>query len=612
MEMSIVVGSGSGSVNETFSCKTSDLNPSAITDREHWSLRESVAQGGPAIAFLESLILCVALGWNLFIVITYILKYKKLLKEPANVFLFSLAITDILICVMVIPFTIVAAAAGEFVMGDNDFTRCKVCFVDGFFFIFLTSLSLYFLTMLSVDRCMHLVSPLNYKKYCRPWHSTLAVIISCIMCFAVSVPPAFGFGQWEFNRNFGLCLPRWLPQRNLYYTGMLVVNILILIFILSFTNIWTLKIVSVVLKSNFLRQRSFRATQEEKAKDDFKYHRQQRQLVKVFGALFLAYIISWSPIVVMFIVVFITRGQNIPDWIFTIGWFCYLLNPMAHPMLESFFVMKLRLEISRARKSIRRASVSLLRKATQDVFKNIELPYESPDTNKYFRNKSNSLSAIPTTQHNQHLRQFRNNSTHSLSNAMRGSSNERRNSAPQIPSHNDTIPSQLHPNVLSFLPRIDELETMEINGSHEQHVIHDIASHNNNNTLTVAHNERDTENSSASHTVSSDTSPNNNNTDNSNTNDSTCTPDHSDTSPNNSNTDNSNTNDSTCTPDHLNISSNTDNLNTNDSAHTPDHSDISSNSSNTNNLNTNNSAHTPDNEDVTSHDSYPEVAIEMD
>ena len=610
MVMSIVIGSGSGSVNETFNCKTSDLNPDAITDREHWSLRESVAQGGPAIAFLESLIFCVALGWNLFIVITYIVKYKKLLKVPANIFLFSLAITDILICLMVVPFTIVAAAAGEFLMGDNDFTRCKVCFVDGFFFVFLTSLSLYFLMMLSVDRCMHLVSPLNYKKYCRPWHSILAVIISCLMCFAISVPPAFGFGQWEFNRNFGLCLPRWLPQRNLYYTGMLVVNVLTLIVILSFTNVWTLKIVSMVLKSNFLRQRSFRATQEEKAKDDSKYHRQQRQLVKVFGALFLAYIVSWSPIVVMFIVVFITRGQNIPDWIFTIGWFCYLTNPMVHPMLESFFVMKLRLEISRARKSIRRASISLIRKATQDVFKNIELPYESPDTNKYFRKKSNSLSAISTTQHNQNLRQFRINSIHSLSNATRGSSsNERRNSAPQIPSHNDTIPSQLHPNVLSLLPRIVELETMEINGSHEQHVIHDIASHNN--TLTVAQNERDAENSSASHTVSSDTSSNNINSDNFNTNDSTRTPaDHSDTSFNNSNTDNLNTNDSTRTPaDHSDISSNTDNLNTNDAPRTPDHLDILSN---TDNLNTNDSAHIPDNQDVISHDSYPEVAIEMD
>ena len=592
MVMSIVIGSGSGSVNETFNCKTSDLNPDAITDREHWSLRESVIQGGPVIAFLESLIFCVALGWNLFIVITYILKYKKLLKEPANVFLFSLAITDILICLMVIPFTIVAAAAGEFLIGDNDFTRCKFCFVDGFFFIFLTSLSLYFLMMLSVDRCMHLVSPLNYKKYCRPWHAILAVIISSLMSFGISVPPAFGFGQWEFNRNFGLCLPRWLPQRNLYYTGMMVVNILILIIILSFTNVWTLKIVSMVLKSNFLRQRSFRATQEEKAKDDSKYHRQQRQLVKVFGALFLAYIVSWSPIVVMFIVVFITRGQNIPDWIFTVGWFCYLINPMVHPMLESFFVMKLRLEISRARKSIRRASISLIRMATQDVFKNIELPYESPDTNKYFRKKSNSLSVISTTQHNQNLRQLRMNSTRSLSNATRESSNKRRNSAPQIPSFNDTIPAQLHPNVLSLLPRIVELETMEINGSHEQHVIHDIASHNN--TLNVVHNERDTENSSASHTVSLDTSSNNINTDNLNTNDSAHTPDHSDIS---SNTDNLNTNDAARTPDHSDILSNTDNLNTNDSAHTPDHSDISSN---TDNLNTNDAACTPDHSDILS------------
>ena len=372
-------GSGSGSVNDTFNCRTSYLNPDAVTDTEFWSLRESVVRGGPAIAFFESLIFCVAVGWNLFIVITYILKYK-LLKEPANIFLFSLAITDILICVMVVPFTIVSAAAGEFLIGNNDIGRCIACSTQGFFYILFTILSIHLLAMLSIDRFILLSKPLTYRKYRKPHLAVASVIFVCIWCFLFSIPPAFGFGEWEFNRNFGLCLPRWSPINNLYYMGVVILESLIPIILLLVMNIWTYKIISLFLKRKMVRRKSF----SSKIEDNTPSQHQQRQLVKVFGALFIANIITWTPTVIIFISVILTGGDNIPDWTYIIGWLTYLTNPMIHPILEAFFIKELRTRVNRAKsnvhRSIQRAGSSIVRMTSKTDFKRSRSSTSSPPT----------------------------------------------------------------------------------------------------------------------------------------------------------------------------------------------------------------------------------------
>ena len=373
-------GSGSGSINDTFSCITSDLNPDAVTDKEFWSLRESVALGGPAIAFFESLIFFVAVGWNLFIVITYILKYK-LLKEPANVFLFSLAITDILICVMVVPFTIVSAAAGEFLIGNNDVGRCIACSTQGFFYILFTILSIHLLAMLSIDRFILLSKPFTHWKYRKPHLAVAGVIFVCIWCFLFSIPPAFGFGEWEFNRNLGLCLPRWSPINNLYYMGVVIIEALIPIILLLIMNIWTYKIISLFIKRKETRRKSFSSKIEDKTSQQ---QQQQGQLVKVFAALFIANIITWTPTVIIFISVIITGGDNIPDWTYIIGWLTYLTNPMIHPILESFFIKELRTRVNRAKRTVRtsvhRAGFSIIRMTSQTNIKRLRSSSTSAPT----------------------------------------------------------------------------------------------------------------------------------------------------------------------------------------------------------------------------------------
>ena len=382
-----------------FSCLTSELDPNGITNRTFWSLRETVLDGGIPSAVIQSLILAVALGWNIFIIVVFILK-RGLLKEPANILLFTLAIVDVLICVIVVPGPIVVTAAnGEFVLGRNDQIRCAICDMQGFFFIFLTTLSVHLLALLSIDRCILLSNPLKYPRYRKAGVWVLFILLVWLLCIFIAIPPVFniGFGQWEFNRNFGLCLPRWLPASNFHYMGFAFLEGLIPITVIIITNIWTFKIILSFLRRRQNRRRESRLSSFSKKESEAEVQnkQQQKQLGQVFGALLIATIIAWVPLLTMLFVVIGTRGEGVPDWIYLVCWFFYLINPLVHPILESLFVKELRTRIDKAKTNIRRASQSVIRLASRSTIKDIpEVTDATPNTkSRVFSFSSNAYNS---------------------------------------------------------------------------------------------------------------------------------------------------------------------------------------------------------------------------
>lgn len=473
-------GSGDNSTNITeytnimFNCRMSDLSSENVTNSTFWSLRDSVGQGGIAIALFESIILLLAFGWNLFIFITFLIKYK-LLKEPANILIFAVSITDIFICILIIPFPLVVAASGEFIIGSTDKIRCVFCSFQGYFFMLMTELSIHFLALLSIDRCFLLSKPLKYKTLKPRWTRFIVISIFCILFMSalLALPPAFGFGEWEFNRNFGLCLPRWTPFGNGIYMILLFFEGLIPIIILAVTNIWTYKIVNRFLRRNLERRKSFRVTQEEIETEQSAHRSQQSQLVKVFGALFIANIASWSPLLIVMFLLAVLGGDSLPNWIYIIGWFFYLLNPTAHPILESFFIKELRARVVKARDNVRtqvrRASQSIIRMATLEGFKDIPTMRDEDESEKSrslfgLKKKGTSQSLNSTVSSYVGDESPRNSPTAvTRKNTLNNTDINRRSGSPLESSNSQNNINSNLPDLrrVSPLPSIDELSQLE-------------------------------------------------------------------------------------------------------------------------------------------------------
>ena len=368
-------GDGSGLLtNDDFSCLNTDmLSRTMITNRSFWSIREELHSGTPYVAAIIFIFFLVSFFWNLFIIVTYFVKYR-LLKEPANIFLLSLAFYYVISTIFLTLFSFIINVRREYVFGSNDVVRCATCDMVGFFFVFVVEGSVHLLMFLSIDRFILLSRPLRYKKIMKRWVAVVIVAGVTIYAFIVAIMPiAFGFGQYEFNTLFGICLARFTGEsragfNNLFYFTFLIVEGLVPLFVLLATNVFTYRIVRKFLKRNFRRRSTYRNKAREVSEDAKKYQQQQSQLVRVFGALFIANAISWTPVVIVTLLANFLDPDEFPEQMYVFGWISLLTISLFHPILESFFIKDLRLVVNRAKKNVRRASTLVIRQSSKFIF----------------------------------------------------------------------------------------------------------------------------------------------------------------------------------------------------------------------------------------------------
>ena len=138
-----------------------------------WCLNEELI--GPLIAVFTGIILILSLVTNLFICI-YTLSHPKSLKKSSTMFLFNLALINLLMTVLFMPFMVVASAAGEWIIGGSDMERDILCQITAFIFAYTVSVSVHTLAAISFDRFLSIVKPHHHKKY-MTWKVALGIVL---------------------------------------------------------------------------------------------------------------------------------------------------------------------------------------------------------------------------------------------------------------------------------------------------------------------------------------------------------------------------------------------------------------------------------------------------
>ena len=362
-------GSGANATS-AFSCLcTEDYDPRGVSSPVFWKIDQNL-KAIPVITTVVFILFAIAVIWNSFIIIAYLAR-RQLLKEPGNIFLFNIAVADLLIALSTMLFSFVTLAAEEFVFGGLDRVRCGLCDFAGLFFSMLILFSTFALAALSIDRFIHLANPLSYDRIVKPWRAWLIVVLLWILALICGVLPVIGFGQYEFNVNFGACIPRFSGVNtksglnNVFYIFAMGILSVIAILILIATNVGTYRLVSKFLKRNFRRKTIYKKDADGETRRASKKHRmQQQQLVRVFSALLISTAISWTPLIVVIFLLIIIDPRSIPAEVYIFGWICYLTNPVFHPIVESFFVKDLRYQVRRVRRTIRKRATTLFKKST--------------------------------------------------------------------------------------------------------------------------------------------------------------------------------------------------------------------------------------------------------
>ena len=257
---------------------------------------------------------------------------KKLYKQPAHILLFSLSLSDSVLLLIFVPQGVVTGFAGEFVLGSSDYLRCKIC-RTGIITTWFGLMSLYTISLLSLDRFLFIYIPLRYQRTITPRRMTAAVIYVWIFRTIVSVLPIFGLGQIDFTRELSSCTVNFFAAER-YYFGVLLVAAIFPLITLVICNVWVVIIVLRNIKAIYSSPNQNQLHKDLKNIMNQKRHKKQLHLMQVFGSLLIASLVSWLPVIVMTLVYSAVSYSAIPTVFIVLPYYLMLSQVVIHPALE--------------------------------------------------------------------------------------------------------------------------------------------------------------------------------------------------------------------------------------------------------------------------------------
>ena len=161
------------------------------------------------------------------------------LQTKTNVFVLNLAIADLFLAVLAMPFTLVSSITYDWIFGT------VMCQILGALNSIFCEASICTLTFVSIERFIAIVYPLSYETLITT--KRVKIIISCIWLQAVICAfSTFIFSEFKFLKFEALCTVNW--ERNFAYT-------LIFAFIFLFVPFLITAVLYCIILKTAIRQR---------------------------------------------------------------------------------------------------------------------------------------------------------------------------------------------------------------------------------------------------------------------------------------------------------------------------------------------------------------------
>lgn len=333
---------------QMYSCADgSGLSSTSVTT-DYWD--SSNGETKIAAHVTAAITLCfmlVGLPSNLLLIVSIL--WQRLYTQPTYILLLNLAIVDFLLCLLMLPFIVVSGFAGEFNFGNSDIVRCKIC-QFGIILAALLLLTIHILSLLSVDRLIFIKYPMKYHKIVTACRVHVIMISLWLSSIFFSSFPLFGFGDLAYSPNVAICIVKFTGEtklaRNIYYPVFLAIICLVSISVLFSSNIWIGCIVQKHLKKIYNIKKNLYGNENEfvrqiKGKYTKTKHLKQLQFIKVFGAIFIANIITWIPLIVRVFYSVVT-DSNTSTALQILVYVSVISVVVVHPVIQACLIPELR------------------------------------------------------------------------------------------------------------------------------------------------------------------------------------------------------------------------------------------------------------------------------
>ncbi|XP_049779408.1 prolactin-releasing peptide receptor-like [Schistocerca cancellata] len=217
------------------------------------------------------------------VLVCYVVGRNRAMQTVTNLFISNLALSDILLCILCVPFTPLYTFLGSWIFGS---TLCHVvAFAQGTS-VYISTLTL---TSIAVDRFFVIVYPFKPRMKL----ATCTIIISCIWLFSVMVTLPYGiYTVLRADRRAFYCEEHWPSERVRQVYGGLTAT---LQFVLPFFIV-TFCYVNVSLKLNDrarAKPGSKNSRREEADRD------RKRRTNRMLIAMVTIFGVSWMPLTIV-------------------------------------------------------------------------------------------------------------------------------------------------------------------------------------------------------------------------------------------------------------------------------------------------------------------------
>ncbi|XP_068593847.1 trace amine-associated receptor 13c-like [Cebidichthys violaceus] len=284
-----------------------------------------------ALYLLFSLGMLITILGNSVVIVS--VGHFKQLHNPTNVLILSLALADLLVGVIVMPFSAIRTIHGCWFYGDD------FCLLHSCFDVFLTTLSIFHLISIAIDRQQAICNPLHYSR-------NFTMSVAWIMvCASWALAAVYSFGLLYSKANEAgiedyMASINCLGSCNLVFNPLWGILDSVICFFFPCTVIVCLYTEIFIVAKEHLRKIEDMSKSSNNSGRGGLIKQSEHKAAKTLGIVLGAFILCWMPFFINSIIdAYI--GFSTPAFVFEafvwLGYFNSTLNPIIYALCYPWF-----------------------------------------------------------------------------------------------------------------------------------------------------------------------------------------------------------------------------------------------------------------------------------
>uniref|UniRef100_A0A8C5SIP8 G-protein coupled receptors family 1 profile domain-containing protein n=1 Tax=Laticauda laticaudata TaxID=8630 RepID=A0A8C5SIP8_LATLA len=248
---------------------------------------------------------------------------ERSLQTVANYLIGSLAVTDLMVSVLVLPMAALYQVLGKWTLGQ------AMCDLFIALDVLCCTSSILHLCAIALDRYWAITDPIDYVNKRTPRRAAALISLTWLIGFLISIPPMLGWRTPEDRSDPNACTISKDPGYTIYSTfGAFYIPLLLMLVLYG----------RIFKAARFRIRKTVRKADKKQPPLSPMALARERKTVKTLGIIMGTFILCWLPFFIVALVLpFCEVGCSMPAWLgAVINWLGYS-NSLLNPVIYAYF-----------------------------------------------------------------------------------------------------------------------------------------------------------------------------------------------------------------------------------------------------------------------------------